>query len=77
MSEVSCYKCEGDCDSEDNFCRHCGAPTPGQGMSWDWKEQPNFGRLNKLLRPYGVQIEEVKTESDQSAILVRPLGKKQ
>lgn len=63
--EESCYSCGS---------RDCGARAPGQGMSWDWREQPNWGRLNNLLRPFGAVIIEVDTDDDQHTIRVGKLN---
>ena len=71
MDEISCYKCEADCHPNDKFCRECGTPHPSQGMSWDWRAQPDFGQLNILLEPYGVEIIEIETGSDQHALRVQ------
>jgi len=69
--EVSCYKCEADVSINDKFCRECGTEAPSQGMSWDWRAQPDFGQLNALLEPYGVIIVEMETGTDQHAIRVK------
>ena len=75
MSETSCLKCEGDIDSEDQFCRHCGLSSPANGMSWDWREQPDFSQLNGLLAPFGCRIVEIQTNSDQHAIRLEAIPK--
>ncbi len=72
----SCYKCQCDVSVEDNFCRECGAPGPGQYVGWDWKASPSFTALNLLLQPYGCKIEELETNSDQCAARVVPLKKR-
>lgn len=68
--EVPCIKCGSDVTADDKFCRHCGEKDPGTGFSWDWKEQPPWGKINDLLRPYGCRIDDVNTGSDQYAARV-------
>lgn len=75
MNEKSCIKCGEDVQVGDRFCRHCGEADPASGISWDWKECPPFGKFNALLRPFGVEIIEMETNTDQHAVKVRAIPK--
>lgn len=69
-----CWKCGSDATPKDNFCRECGAEKPALFISFDWKEEPSIGQLNKLLAPFKCKIIELETNSDTCAISVRPLA---
>ena len=68
--EMPCYKCGCDVTPNDKFCRECGISAPSQGMSWDWRDQPDFDQMNVLLAPYGCKVVEVVTGTDQHACRV-------
>ncbi len=68
--ETACIKCGSDVFSTDKFCRHCGEKDPANGVTWDWKNQPPFGRINTLLRPFGCALQEIETNSDQHSLKV-------
>jgi hypothetical protein len=74
--EPSCYVCREPVHLGDKLCRKCDAINPAFGMSWDWRAQPDFSILNVLLSPYGVEIIEFETNSDQYAIFVQALPSK-
>lgn len=67
---MPCYKCGSDVEPNDKFCRDCGIAAPSQGMSWDWRAQPDWDHLNELLAPYGCRVVEVETGTDQHALRV-------
>lgn len=66
-NECACFKCQGDVTRGDKFCRYCGEKDPASGFSWDWKEQPPWGQINVLLKPFGCRIDEMEASSDQYA----------
>lgn len=72
-SQDHCWKCGSDASSEDKFCRECGTESPALFITWDWKEQPPWGAFNRFLKPFGVEVVDLNTETDQYAISIRPL----
>lgn len=74
--EKTCWNCSSECNDDDKFCRQCGEKFPAQVITWDWRGQPCFGSINERLKPFGVQIVEVETNTDQHGIRVEALSTK-
>ena len=56
------------------FCPHCDYE---QGLiSWDWKEQPNWGAIEKAVNAINghVTFEDVNMDDDQYYVRIKPMS---